>query len=107
VSAPEVFRFLAWAWDISKAHQRAAGYPVHDVDVSTLAGFATLIHVDPTHLDEVDLSRPILLAPVPELDTNLVIDGWHRVHRALRDQVTCLPARLLTEADEQHIRIRP
>ena len=107
MSAPEVFRFLAWAWDIGKARQRAAGYPVGQVDVSTLAGFATLIHVDPTHLDEVDLSRPILLAPVPELDTNLVIDGWHRVHRALRDQVSHLPARLLTEADEAHIRIRP
>jgi hypothetical protein len=106
VSGPEVFRFLAWAWDISQAHRLAAGHPVRQVDIGGLAGFASLIHVDTAYLDEVDLSSPILIAPVPELG-DLVIDGWHRVHRALRDGITVLPARLLSEADEQHCRIHP
>jgi hypothetical protein len=101
-----VFRFLAWAWDVTEAHRRAADYPTHQVDVTVLAGVATLIRVNAAYLDQVDLSRPILIAPVPEVGS-LVIDGWHRVHRALRDGLTHLPARVLTEADEQHIRIRP
>jgi hypothetical protein len=101
-----VFRFLAFAGDVTEGHRRAAGYPIHQVDVTVLAGFATLIRVNDAYLDQVDLTRPILIAPIPELG-DLVIDGWHRVHRALRDGLTHLPARLLTEADEQHIRIRP
>jgi hypothetical protein len=106
VSGREVFRFLAWTWDISQAHRRAAGYPIQQVDIAGLAGFASLIHVNPARVDEVDLTAPILIAPVPELG-NLVIDGWHRVHRALRDGHTVLPARMLTPADEKQIRIHP
>ena len=106
MSGREVFRLLAWAWDIGEAHRLAAGHPVRQVDIGGLAGFASLIRVNPAHLDEVDLAVPILIAPVPELG-NLVIDGWHRVHRALRDGVTVLPARMLSEADEKQIRIHP
>jgi hypothetical protein len=106
VSGREVFRFLAWTWDISQAHRLAAGYPTRQVDIAGLAGFASLIHIDPAHVDEVDLGAPILIAPVPELG-NLVIDGWHRVHRALRDCHTVLPARMLTPPDEKRIRIQP
>jgi hypothetical protein len=90
----------------SQAHRRAAGYPIQQVDIAGLAGFASLIHVDPARVDEVHLTAPILIAPVPELGS-LVIDGWHRVHRALRDGVTLLPARMLSEADEKRIRIHP
>ena len=106
MSGREVFRLLAWARDIGEAHRLAAGHPVHQVDIGGLAGFAPLIHVNPAHLDAVDLAAPILIAPVPELG-NLVIDGWHRIHRALRDGVTVLPARMLSETDEQHCRIQP
>jgi hypothetical protein len=106
VSGREVFRFLAFAWDVTEGHRRAADYPIRQVDVTVLAGFASLIRVNDAYLDRVDLTRPILIAPIPEAG-NLVIDGWHRVHRALRDGLTHLPARVLTDADEQHIRIRP
>ena len=106
MSGREVFRLLAWAWDVCEAHRLAGGYPVHQVDIGGLAGFASLIHVDPAHVYEVDLAVPILIAPVPELG-NLVIDGWHRIHRALRDAITVLPARMLSEADEKQIRIQP
>ena len=106
MSGREVFRLLVWTWDISEAHRLAASYPVHQVDIGGLVGFAPLIRVNPAHLDAVDLAVPILIVPVPELG-NLVIDGWHRIHRALRDGVTVLPARVLSEVDEQHCRIRP
>jgi hypothetical protein len=107
VSGREGFRFLAHAWDVTEGHRRAADYPIRQVNITVLAGFAQLIRVTPEHLNRVDLTRPILIVPVPELAGKLVIDGWHRVHRALRDGLTRLLARVLTEADEQHIRIRP
>ena len=106
MSGREVFRFLAFAWDVTEGHRRAADYTIHQADITALAGLAALVGVNDAYLDQVDLTRPILIAPIPEAG-NLVIDGWHRVHRALRDGLTHLPARLLTEADEQHIRIRP
>ena len=107
MSGREIFQFLGFAWDVTEGHRLAADYPVYQADITVLAGLASFITVTPAHLDEVDLTRPLLVAPVAVLDTNLVIDGWHRVHRALRDRITHLPARLLTQADEQHIRIRP
>jgi hypothetical protein len=106
VSRRELFRFLARAWDIGDAHRRAADHPIQQVDIAGPAGFAALIHLDPAHVDEVELTTPILTAPVPELG-NLVIDGWHRAHRALPDGVSVLPARQLTQADQAHIRIQP
>ena len=106
MSGREVFRFLAWAWDVTEGHRRAADYTIHQADITALAGLAALVGVNDAYLDQVDLTRPILIAPIPEAG-NMVIDGWHRVHRALREGLTHLPARLLTEADEQHIRIRP
>jgi hypothetical protein len=102
----ETFRLLGWAWDVTEGHRLSAGYPMRRVDITVLAGLAGLIAINPAHLDRVDLTRPVLVAPVPELG-NLVIDGWHRVHRGLRDSITHLPARLLTAGDEQRIRIRP
>jgi hypothetical protein len=64
-----VFRFLAWAWDVTEGHRRAADYPIHQVDVTVLAGFATLIRVNSAYLDQVDLTRPILIGPTPEVGT--------------------------------------
>jgi hypothetical protein len=106
VSRPEVFRFLAWTWNISRAHRLAAEYPIQQVHIAGLAGLAALIHVEVARVDQVDLCAPILIAPVPELG-NLVIHGRHRVHRTLRDGHTVPPARMLSEADEAQIRIHP
>ncbi|MPZ26489.1 MAG: hypothetical protein GEV12_08530 [Micromonosporaceae bacterium] len=105
MSAHKVFHLMRWAWDVTEGHRLATGYPIHQVDITVLAGMAGLIGINPAHLERVDLARPLLLAPVPELG-NLVIDGWHRVHQALRTGITHLPARLLTSEDEQRIRIK-
>ena len=106
MSGREVFRFLAWAWDVTEGHRRAGDYPIHQVDITVLAGFATLIRVNDAYLDHVNLTRPILIARSPRRGTWSSTAGTACTAR-LRDGLTHLPARLLTEADEQHIRIRP
>jgi hypothetical protein len=79
MSDHEVFRLMRWGWDVTEGHRLATGYPIHQVDITVLAGMAGLIGINPAHLERVDLTHPLLVAPVPELG-NLVIDGWHRVH---------------------------
>ncbi|MFG2042198.1 hypothetical protein [Dactylosporangium sp. NPDC048998] len=101
----EVFRFLAWAWDVTAGNALAADYPVRQADVTVLAGIAQLIGVNQDRAEVADLSRPLLIAPIPGAGL-FVIDGWHRITRALAEHVTHLPARVLTEADEARIRLR-
>ncbi|MET7397357.1 hypothetical protein ABZS66_28115 [Dactylosporangium sp. NPDC005572] len=101
----EVFHFLAWAWDVTAGNAIAAEYPVRRVDVTVLAGIVQLIGVNRARAGAADLSRPLLIAPISGAGL-FVIDGWHRITRALAEHVTHLPARLLTEADEARIRLR-
>jgi hypothetical protein len=92
VSGREVFRFLAFAWDVTEGHRRAADYPIHQVDVTVLAGFATLIRVNPADLDQVDLTRPILIAPIPELGDLVIDGGTGSTARCATGSPTCPPA---------------
>jgi hypothetical protein len=101
----EVFHFLRWAWDITAALDLSRDYPVTQVDISPIAGLAQLVAVNPKRVAAADLTRPLIIAPVPDAG-HLVLDGWHRVHKGLSTGVTVLPARLLTAADEQRIRLR-
>jgi hypothetical protein len=101
----EVFHFLTWAWDVTAGQALVADRPIHRVDITGLGGLVQLIGVDPRHAATADLARPLLIAPIPD-GTLLVIDGWHRITRALAEQVTHLPARLLTNTDEARIRLR-
>ncbi|MGI5238738.1 hypothetical protein [Dactylosporangium sp. CA-139066] len=101
----EVFRFLAWAWDVTAGNAIAADYPVRRTDITVLAGIAPLIGVNQARAAAADLSRPLLIAPISGTGP-FVIDGWHRITRALADHITHLPARVLTEADEARIRLR-
>ena len=101
----EVFRFLTWAWDITLAHDLTSNSPILTVDITPLTGFAKLVAVNPARVAVADLTRPLLVAPLPNAG-NLVIDGWHRIHRALQEQVTHLPAIVLTAEDERHCRLR-
>ncbi|GAA1577334.1 hypothetical protein GCM10009827_118980 [Dactylosporangium maewongense] len=101
----EVFRFLAWAWDVTAGNALAVDYPVRRADVTVLAGIAQLIGVHQARAAVADLARPLLVAPMPGAGL-FMIDGWHRITRALAEGVTHLPAKVLTEADEARIRLR-
>ena len=68
------------------AARLAKRHPVHQADIRPLTGVIGLIRIDPTHAATVDLTRPLLVVPLPYAPApgnRLVIDGWHRIHRAL------------------------
>jgi hypothetical protein len=87
----------------------ATRHPVHEADIRPLTGVVGLIRVDPAHAATVDLTRPLLVVPLPYAPppgNRLVIDGWHRIHRALAEGLDRLPAVLLDEDDERACRLR-
>jgi hypothetical protein len=104
----EMFTLLGWAWDVDLAVRLARRHPVRQAAARTLAGVKNFIRVDPDHAATADLTRPILIVPLPcapEPGNRLVIDGWHRIHRALTEGLDELPAILLNAADERTCRI--
>jgi hypothetical protein len=104
--ANEMFIMLGWAWDIDLATQLAACHPVVPGDLRRLAWARAVIQVDPAHARTANLTRPLLAVPIPDARTPLVIDGWHRIHRALSAGIAELPVVVLNDADERACRIR-
>lgn len=109
----EMFRFLNRAWDITAARQlieNGTGEHVR-LPVAGWARLLGLIAIDPARANAVDLGRPVIVAQIPDtggpLVGPMVIDGWHRIHRAHRDGVEHLPAVLLDADAEASIRLTP
>ncbi|GAA4314670.1 hypothetical protein ACFQY7_36045 [Actinomadura luteofluorescens] len=93
-----MFVLLGWAWDVALAARAATRYPVTHARVSEIGA---LIRVDQDHAETVDLSHPLLAVPPSEVGTPIVIDGWHRLHKARQTGVTELPVVFLNADDER------
>lgn len=105
----EMFTLLGWAWDVDLATRLARRHPVRPAAIRTLTGVMDLIRIDPDHAATVDLTKPllvVLLPCAPPPGNRLVIDGWHRIHRALDLGMEELPTVLLDPADERTCRLR-
>jgi nitrogen fixation protein len=106
VTDHEVFQFLTYRWDITKAWKIADGLPVRRFDARPWFGWLGLIQIDEDHLASADLERPILVVKVRELGgAALIVDGWHRLARAQREGVAELPVVVLDEDQEYQVRI--
>ncbi|GAA4102295.1 hypothetical protein [Nonomuraea soli] len=104
-SEVEWFQILAWRWDITTAKQFAQGrVPRGRLDPAAWKGMLGLIAINIEHAARVDLSEPLIAAPVPNGGL-LIIDGWHRLHKALNTGVTELFAVVLTAEEERACRI--
>lgn len=112
----EVFTFslIARRWCIGLVHELMeadpSGATFHErADIRGLRGWVQVMGVDPVHAATVDLSEPLLVVPLrTELGEDagpMVINGWHRVYRALKEGRMELPALMLTPEIEQAARI--
>lgn len=67
------------------------------------------VHVDTVYAMTTDLSRPLTVVRLPARDGEdmgaMVIDGWHRIYRALAEGRTTLPVRLLSPEVERAARL--
>jgi nitrogen fixation protein len=106
VTDHEVFQFLTYRWDITKAWKIANGLPVRRFNAQPWFGWLGLIQIDEDHLASADLERPVLVVKIRELGgAPLVVDGWHRLAKAQRDGVAELPVVVLDEDQEYQVRI--
>ncbi|MEV0386880.1 hypothetical protein [Nonomuraea sp. NPDC050643] len=101
----EVFQMLGWRWDITEAKKLTQGRaPDGRIQTRWWAGMIQLVAIDAEHAAQVDLSEPLIMATVPN-GGMLIIDGWHRLCRALSLGVEELFAVVLTEEEELACRI--
>ena len=102
----EVYAFGRYRWDIDAALAIVAdGRPSFAVPVDQLARVLGLMRIDREHVETTDVSRPILLAPLPGTTSVLPIDGWHRIARAVQLDLAELQAYVLTEAESDAVRL--
>ncbi len=101
----ETFQMLAWKWDITAAKQLTQGRePTGQLDPQTWAGMLYLIRIDHAHAASVNLDEPLIAVPIPDVGW-LIVDGWHRIHKALTQGVEKLPVIVLTAEEELACRI--
>lgn len=105
----EYFTWLQWRWNITEALHRYGAKPAQLVDIASARQFlhAGLVRINPDRLNKADITRPILIAPTPDVPNHvIIIDGWHRVARALTRGFTDLPAIFLTADESESVLTR-
>ncbi|MEZ0076252.1 hypothetical protein [Planotetraspora sp. GP83] len=101
----EVFHFLAWSWNITAAKGYAHGRkPGGRLSPRAWGRYLAAIWIDEVRVSEVDLTVPLIAVPIPDAGL-FIIDGWHRIARALREEVAELPVIVLAEQEEYACRI--
>ncbi len=100
----EWFHLIRWSWNVTQGWKLAGDRESIDVPVSGLAVLLRLIRVDQEHVQTVDTSRPLLAVPYPDdPSVMLVIDGWHRIARAVLDDIETLKVVPLTQDEAKEI----
>ncbi|MFD9939588.1 hypothetical protein ACFWYW_25000 [Nonomuraea sp. NPDC059023] len=96
----EFFQMMAWRWDITKAKKLTQGRaPQGRIEPREWAGMLQLISINHEHAAQTDLSEPLIVATVPN-GGMLIIDGWHRLYKALTTEAPELSAIVLTAEEE-------
>ncbi|MFB4267834.1 hypothetical protein [Nonomuraea sp. GTA35] len=101
----EIFQMLGWSWNITAAKKLTQGRAPDGVIMTEWwAGMLNLIGIDAEYAAQVDLSEPLIAATVPTGGI-LIIDGWHRLCKAVTIGLPELYAVVLTAEEERVCRI--
>ncbi|NRQ38433.1 ParB N-terminal domain-containing protein [Nonomuraea sp. NN258] len=96
----EFFQMMAWRWDITTAKKLTRDRtPEGRIEPGEWAGMLQLVAINREHAAQVDLSEPLIVATVPN-GGMLIIDGWHRLYKALNAGIPELLAVVLTAEEE-------
>ncbi|MFI6816120.1 hypothetical protein ACIBG7_27200 [Nonomuraea sp. NPDC050328] len=101
----EFFQMLAWRWNVTAAKKFARGREAEGrITPREWSGMLHLVAIDTEHAAKVDMSEPLIVITVPGSGM-LIIDGWHRLYKALDTGVPELAAVVLTTEEERACRI--
>lgn len=100
LAAGEVFRYINIDYDVTRGEELAASTPVLNM-APDKRWLTPMVHVDKTHAMTTDLARPVLFAKIVlEGEVyDILIDGHHRVYKALQDGAKTVPAHKLDLKD--------
>lgn len=105
---PQTFASMGFVWNVDQAWRLAAGRPPGTrLPVAQLRSYLGAMAIDEKHAlsKATDLAQPLLAVRIAGLEGVFVIDGWHRVFKALARGVPDLPTVVLNETEEQLVRI--
>lgn len=114
----ETFSYLGMHFDIDKALDLVSGRGADDTTkpktweqfLSTVDGetYKLGIGIDIEHSRTVDIEKPIIIAIVTfpsGTKSPFILDGWHRIARACREEVTKLPVHVLSDSELQAVQL--
>ncbi len=86
----EIFNFLYWRWNIDEMYKFAKENRMKSEPVKTEFlrqwNESGVVTVDESLIDKVDMTKPCIMVNLSQSGSeNLIVDGNHRVRRALRD----------------------
>jgi hypothetical protein len=121
----EVFDFIAIKYNVSKAKTLVEGREAdgeicprdwqeffsREISCGESRRMLTMgIRVNHDHVPTVDLADPVIIAhfelPGEDEPVPIPIDGWHRIQKAINEDVETLPAYVLDLKDSNKVRIR-
>lgn len=108
----EYFTFMGATFDVRAAKLLAVerNLPVTNVDISTTKSLMGLIRIDKSKLSDpqVDPTFPLIVVTLLDREMQeecfLLVDGWHRVAKAMEQGQTVLPSILLGLEDTKMVR---
>lgn len=99
------------AWDIDKAKDiiRRKQREPKMIRIGALGSLRSMIHVDKGYAATInlDIADPLIAVPVKTKDGvyYMIIDGWHRIERAVQLDVQEFPAYILTAKEARAIEL--
>jgi len=107
MSGGEHFRFGIYSWDIDKAKEIIEKHPRKPIQTSVknLMSTKMLVKINEEYAQSVDLKEPVILGWVYLEGQwyHILIDGNHRLHKAIQLKRKKLPAYLLTKEENYQI----
>jgi hypothetical protein len=104
----EMFEFLNHRWAVGEAKRIIHARPraVRTLNLATFRSGVGLVYVEDSRIDDANTTVPVICAWGAHPLILFVIDGWARIHRALRDGLDELPMVTLTQRESARVRWR-
>src|SRR2546421_4093819 len=100
----QLYNYDEFTWDIASAIRLVADREPELQDVTRWFAKLSGHGINEEHWPTVDLTKPLILAPLYGSGEIWLIDGWHRVRLAQDKGITMLPAHTLSREEESRVR---
>ena len=107
----EDFHYMNLSWDVREAKRilykkprQIINFPIKGVEYFINSGAIATFN---KYMDKVDIKIPIIVISVINSDKSIgyfPIDGWHRIRKAIEENIETLPAYVLTVEESKQLK---